>query len=284
MATDWHDLPSPPALPGLFAQAALRRGIRGSTLPAFGVRSRVRVEAEQLARYRKVCGYPDNGLLPPTYPHVLLFPLQMALLTDPTFPFPPVGLVHLGNRIRVVRPLGGEGPFVGSVHAAHLQPHEKGALFTLVLRLEDQLGLLWEGESRLLCRGAKVPGTPLEKAPEDPLELTEIDRWQAPADTGRAYARVSGDYNPIHLSALTARLFGFPRAIAHGLWSKARSLAVLNDRLPRAGYVVDVRFQKPLLLPGEAVLFASAPAPHGQFALHGADEVPYLSGNWHQVG
>ncbi len=284
MAIDWHDVSSPPALTGLFARAAVRRDARGTTLPTFGLRGRVQVEADALARYRQVCGFPANGMLPPTFPHVLLFPLQMKLLTDPAFPFPPMGLVHVGNRIRVVRPLGGEGPFVGSVHAAHLHPHAKGALFTLVLRLEDQLGLLWEGESRMLCRGVKLPGPVLERSDEDPLELTELDRWQAGADTGRAYARVSGDYNPIHLSALSARLFGFPRAIAHGLWSKARVLATLSDRLPRAGFVTEVRFQKPLLLPGEAVLFASAPAPHGQFALRGADEVPYLSGNWHQLG
>ncbi|WP_263140652.1 MaoC/PaaZ C-terminal domain-containing protein [Pseudomonas sp. RIT-PI-AD] len=284
MAIEWRDLPSSPPLPGLFLRAALRRGIHGTTLPTFGLRTQVRVDPMQAKRYREVCGFADTGMLPPTFPHVLAFPLQMKLLTEPDFPFPLLGLVHLSNRIRVIRPLGGEGPFVVSVQANNLQPHEKGALFSLLIRLEDQLGLLWEGESRILCRGAKVPGPIIERPQEDPLELTEIDRWTVPADTGRAYARASGDYNPIHLSAPSAKLFGFPRAIAHGLWSKARALASLSDRLPRAGYVVEVRFQKPLLLPGEARLYASAPAPHGQLSLRGADEVPHMSGNWHQVG
>lgn len=87
MPTAWLDLPAPPALPGLFLRAALRRGIRGKALPERGLRSQVTVDPKHLERYRQVCGFRDDGLLPPTYPHILAFPLQMALLTDKRFPF-----------------------------------------------------------------------------------------------------------------------------------------------------------------------------------------------------
>ncbi len=210
MPTAWLDLPAPPALPGLFLRAALRRGIRGKALPERGLRSEVTVDPKHLERYRQVCGFRDDGLLPPTYPHILAFPLQMALLTDKRFPFPLLGLVHLENRIDVLRALGGLGPFTVSVAVENLQPHDKGATFSIVTRLEDQLGLLWVGDSKVLCRGVKVPGEIPPKAEQEPLPLEPVDNWKAPADIGRRYARAAGDYNPIHLSAPSAKLFGFP--------------------------------------------------------------------------
>lgn len=280
MAHDWHDLPAPPALPGLFLRAALRRKVTGKTLPDFGLRSPATVDPRHLARYRQLCAAPDNGYLPPAYPHMLAFPLQMRLLTDARFPFPLLGLVHLENRIRVLRPLGGLGPFQVGVRVENLQPHAKGAVFSLITSLEDQLGLLWEADSRFLCRRVHLDGTPTETSAPEPLPLQPLADWSAPADIGRRYARVAGDYNPIHLSALSARLFGFPRAIAHGLWSKGRALGALAAHLPSAGYQVQVRFQKPVLLPSHVALLASAAGGEGQFQLLGAEDVLHMSGSW----
>lgn len=280
MAIDWLDLDAPPALPGLFLRAVLRRKVTGRQLPNLGLRCRVEVDPQHLARYHRVCAIAESAYLPPVYPHLLAFALQMQLLTDRRFPFPLLGLVHLENRIRVLRPLGGLGPFLVGVQVADLQPHDKGASFSLITRLEDQLGLLWEGDSRILCRALRLDGAPPPRAEQEPLELTPLADWSAPADTGRRYARVAGDYNPIHLSALSARLFGFPRAIAHGLWNKARSLAELQTHLPLAGVEVEVRFHKPVLLPAHLALQASEPAPSGQFRLHGADDTPHMAGSW----
>lgn len=280
MAIDWLELPAPPALPALFLRAALRRRVTGRSLPELGVRCQVTVDPKHLARYRQICGFADDHLLPAPYPHILAFALQMQLLTDKRFPFPLLGLVHLENHIRVLRPLGGLGPFTVSVQVQDLQPHDKGATFSLITQLHDQLGLLWEGDSRILCRALRMDGKPAERDAETALEQTTLAHWQAPADIGRRYARVAGDYNPIHLFAATAKLFGFPRAIAHGLWNKGRALAELGARLPAAGYEVSVRFQKPVLLPAEVRLLASEPASSGQFSLLGQDELVHMSGSW----
>jgi hypothetical protein len=75
--------------------------------------------------------------------------------------------------------------------------------------------------------------------------------WHIGPQVGPAYARVSGDHNPIHTSRLGARLFGFPRPIAHGMWTKARCLAALEGRLPEA-FTVDVAFKLPITLPSKA--------------------------------
>nr|WP_314531443.1 MaoC/PaaZ C-terminal domain-containing protein [uncultured Pseudomonas sp.] len=283
MTTDWHTLERDPSLTDLYIRAATRRKVTGTTLPDCGLRSWVDVDAGRLAAYRKVCGFADNALLPPTYPHVLAFALQMQLLTAKEFPFPLLGLIHLSNRIRVLRPMGGVGRVRVSVQVQNLQPHAKGATFDLVTTLDDQIGPLWEAESRMLCRGVKLEGEPVDEVLASTLPLTQVAQWQAPADIGRQYAKVSGDYNPIHLSAASAKLFGFPTAIAHGLWNKARTLAALADHLPAANVEIAVQFMKPVRLPSEVTLLASAAGSSGDFQLLGSGELEHMMGRWSPI-
>lgn len=282
MSVTWLDLDAAPSLLPLYQRAALKRKISGDSLPTHGVRCTLEATARQLAAYRRVCGFDPQGVLPVTWPHVLGFALQLQLLTDSKFPFPLLGLVHLSNRIDVLRPLASLGQVRLSVHAEGLQAHPKGASFNLVTRMEDALGLLWEEHSRMLCRGAQMAGAAAVAQPSDiaPEPLTEVTRWYAPKHIGRRYARVSGDYNPIHLSAPTAKLFGFPQAIAHGMWTKARALAALAAHVPSAGYQLEVQFHKPLRLPSEVILRASAAGPNGQLEVRGLGEELHMSGQW----
>lgn len=280
MSIEWHTLDREPRLPGLYVRAATRRKITGTQLPDSGLRCWVDVDAQKLAAYRKVCGFADDGLLPPTYPHILAFALQMQLLTAKDFPFPLLGLIHLSNCIRVVRPMGGISRAQVSVRVLNLQPHPKGATFDVLTTLDDQLGPLWEAESRMLCRGVKLAGESPEQDWEPAQTLVEVAHWKAPTDIGRQYARVSGDYNPIHLSAASAKVFGFPTAIAHGLWNKARTLAALADHLPRANLEITVHFRKPVRLPSEVTLLASAPGSSGELRLVGAGGLQHMVGQW----
>ncbi|MGY2279940.1 MaoC family dehydratase [Pseudomonas monsensis] len=280
MSIEWHTLDREPRLPGLYVRAATRRKISGTQLPDSGLRCWVDVDAQKLAAYRNVCGFADDGLLPPTYPHILAFALQMQLLTAKDFPFPLLGLIHLSNCIRVVRPMGGISRAQVSVRVLNLQPHPKGATFDVLTTLDDQLGPLWEAESRMLCRGVNLAGESPEQDWEPAQTLVEVAHWKAPTDIGRQYARVSGDYNPIHLSAASAKVFGFPTAIAHGLWNKARTLAALADHLPRANLEITVHFRKPVRLPSEVTLLASAPGSSGELRLVGAGDLQHMVGQW----
>lgn len=277
----WHTLNHTPFLPPLYVRAALKRKISGTALPIHGLRCQMPVNAKKVAAYDKVCGFAESPMLPATYPHILAFGLQLQLLTASDFPFPLLGLIHLSNRIRILRPLGSVDELTVSVRADHLRPHAKGASFDVLTTIEDALGPLWQAESQMLCRAVKLPGPVIE---DDDLpampHLSELTRWKAPADIGRRYARVSGDYNPIHLSALSAKLFGFPQAIAHGLWSKARTLAALSEHLPVANVEIDVQFKKPLRLPGEVRLLASAPGSSGEWQLLGTDAMEHMRGRW----
>lgn len=283
MSIEWHTLDREPSLPGLYAKAATRRKITGTQLPGRGLRCWVDIDGKRLAAYRKVCGFTDDGLLPPTYPHILAFALQMQLLTDNEFPFPLLGLVHLSNRIRVLRPLGALSRAQVSVRVHNLQAHAKGATFDLLTTLDDQLGPLWEAQSQMLCRGVKLDGEPGEQTWQPAQALLEVAHWQAPADIGRQYAKVSGDYNPIHLSAASAKLFGFPTAIAHGLWNKARTLAALSGHLPKANLEIAVHFRKPVRLPSEVTLLASAAGSSGELQLVGAGGLEHMVGQWQPI-
>ncbi|TWR85182.1 MaoC family dehydratase [Pseudomonas saxonica] len=284
MSVTWTDLASAPHLPALYAHAAAKRKITGSTLPEQGLRSWVPVDAPSLQAFRDVCGLAPSPLLPPTYPHVLAFGLQMQLLTDKDFPFPLLGLIHLSNRIRVLRPMGGVSQLHIGVYVDNLQPHAKGATFDVITRVDDWLGPLWEARSTLLCKGVKLPGEVPEHPVAAPLALNELTRWYAPADIGRRYAKVSGDYNPIHLSAASAKLFGLPSAIAHGLWLKARALAALNSHVPSANVEFSVDFKKPVRLPGEVILLSSEVSSSGDFQLNGHGDLVHMVGQWRPIG
>jgi acyl dehydratase len=256
MAT--RELTSPPDLTRLYAAAALRSaplpflGRGGDDVPDLElVLPSVTVDPDRLAAYDRVCGFPLSDELPATYPHILAFPLHLALMTDGQFPFAPVGLVHVYNRIVQHRPVRLGETLSLRVHAGELQPHRAGQTFALLTEARAGDELVWEESSVNLHRGGGTKDAPRNPEPPD---VPAAASWRLPGDLGRRYAGVSGDRNPIHLHGLSAKLFGFPSAIAHGMWTKARCLAALGPELPDA-FAVEVRFRKPILLPGK-VTFA----------------------------
>lgn len=272
--THTRALDSTPNLTMLFGKAVLTGFTRhGSALPSTVYSRDLVVDPEQLAAYNKVCGFRLTDELPVTYPHILSFPLQVKLMTDGDFPFPLVGSVHLANRITQRRPLCADQPLSIKVHVANLRDHTKGKQFDMISQATVDGSVVWESVSTYLRRGGGSGG---------PAEREIVARqpravWRVPEDIGRRYAEVSGDRNPIHTHALTARLFGFPRAIAHGMWTKARCLAAFEGRLPDA-YTVDVRFKLPVLLPAK-VGFYAAQQDGWQFELFDARSgKPHLSG------
>ncbi len=247
-----------PTVPGLNLLPGIRKTSR--ELPDLALtRHDVSIDAEHVASYARVCGFPTKDVLPVTYPHMLAFGLHMAIMTDVSFPFPSIGTVHLENSITQHRPITAAEKVQVTARPQHLRPHAKGQVFDLVTAVHSAGELVWEETSTFLRLGRGDASAPAGEAlPEAPP--TGIV-WLLPGDLGRQYAAVSGDHNPIHLYALTAKALGFPRQIAHGMWSKARCLAMLENRLPDA-VRIDVAFKKPILLPG-TVAFGSRPLDDG---------------------
>jgi acyl dehydratase len=218
---------------------------RPSELPDRELTRSVEVERAHLAAYDRVCGFRLRDELPATYPHVLAFPLAMKLLTG-QFPLSPLGLVHVANRIELLRPVRADERLDVRVWAADLRPHDRGTQFDMRAEAAVADETVWRGRSTYLRREGKGARGHRELEPPTPSAV-----WNVPGDIGRRYARVSGDSNPIHLHPLTAKALGQPGAIAHGMWTKARCLAALEGELPDA-YVAEVRFRRPLRIPGRA--------------------------------
>jgi acyl dehydratase len=230
---------------------------RGKEMPALERRlDGVKVDPAHLADYARVCGFTLRDTLPATYLHMPAFPLHMQLMTDGRFPFPAVGLVHLENRITVHRPARVGETFDLLVTTTPIEPHPKGRTFALVSEARVDGELVWEERSTMLRRG-KGSGE-AGKRDERPLPDGAGVAWKLPENLGRRYGAVSGDRNPIHIHPYTAKLFGFPRAIAHGMWTKARCLAALEP-LPDS-CTVDVAFKKPIFLPGRVTFAATSEA------------------------
>jgi acyl dehydratase len=234
---------------------------RAKEIPEIELEQRgVRTDAAALAAYAKVCGFALRDHLPPTYPHVLAFGLQMAVMADGAFPFGAVGLVHVANKIEQLRRIGIDDELSIRVRPTKLQPHPKGQTFSLLTDVTVDGENAWRSTSTMLRRGkggenGRMAGE-LDPLPGFPADVPASAEWRLGGDLGRRYAAVSGDRNPIHMHSLTAKPLGFPGAIAHGMWTKARSLAALDSRLPDS-FVADIRFRKPILLPAR-VDFASA--------------------------
>jgi acyl dehydratase len=264
-----------PAVPGLNLLPGVAR--RGGELPDLALtRHDVPVDADHVAAYAAVCGFPRKDTLPLTYPHLLAFPLHMEIMTDGSFPFPAIGTVHLENSVTQHRAVAVAERLQVTARVAHLRPHAKGQAFDFLTTVHSAGELVWESTSTYLRRGRgsedAPPGLAFAEVPPGGVE------WQLPGDLGRRYAAVSGDHNPIHLYPITAKALGFPRQIAHGMWSKARCVAAIENRLPDA-VRVDVAFKKPILLPGTVAFGVARTADGHAFALTSPrDGAPHLVG------
>jgi acyl dehydratase len=287
-----RELSSPPSMRVLYPKALAGAGRSAiGRLPGLGrgepelpdvelVLAEVEIDRDHLAAYDRTCGFRLRDEVPPTYPHVIAFPLAMELMTDSAFPFPVIGLVHIGNRIEQLRPIRAGERLAVRVRTAGLGPHDRGTQFEILAEARADGEPAWRSTSTYLHReggGGDSSGKDRDEDRPEPPQPSAI--WELPGDTGRRYAGVSGDRNPIHLHRLSALPFGMPRPIAHGMWLKARCLAALEGSLP-AACEAEVRFKLPVFLPGR-VSFASWPEDGGRgFALHdGKNEKPHLSGS-----
>lgn len=272
-----------PALLPLYLRAAMPRPGRDAVPPDHLRLTGVRPDVPHVASYARLCGFTLGAALPLTYPHLLGFPLQMALLADRRFPFPATGLVHVANVVTQHVPLPVGVPLDVTVHAEGPRPHPRGRVVDLVTAVcrAGEASPSWTSTSTYLRRSGPSRSSPSSLPPTSDAFPTPrqglrgregvtsaaeegmrpVAVWRLPADLGRRYAAVSGDRNPIHLSAVTARAFGFPRAIAHGMWTAAAVTASLEGRLPDAVHA-DLRFKAPVLLPSTVEL-VTGPAERG---------------------
>lgn len=277
-----HDLGEVPSLASSY-RTVLARAAQSvltsppGTLPEVALTAGpVTTNAGHLTAYQQLVGATVDDTLPPGYVHVRAFPLAVALMARADFPFSPLGMIHVANRIEQVRPVRLDEALTFTAWAHDAREHRRGTTVELSVtaavrrdvsnRDSNAVGsegahsdqgeggeIVWTGRSTYLSKG-KIPAG-LDRAPaRGERQVPELPRqaqavWTITSTDIHTYAQVSGDRNPIHTSRLGARAFGFPRTIAHGMYTAARALHA-GTRPTSLSW--DVEFGAPVLLPAKA--------------------------------
>ena len=219
----------------------------------------VKPDPERVAFYRSVCGCrgPERDELPPAFTETLFLAPLGRLVTSRFFPLSPTGLIHVGQKITQYRPLPVDTVLDLKCGISRMLTTEKGIWLDVEMEARDENGPGWEGTASFLSRTkatqkgkGKKRDTRTEDVPPETSCIIEV-----PENTGRLYAKASGDYNPHHLYALTAKPLGYRRPIAHGMWSMSRSFEEIRKVIPvEFPFSVNVEFKLPIYMPAEISL------------------------------
>lgn len=244
------------------ATAARRRVLGahvGTELPGCSHEVRgVTAGVTNLTAYQHLIGETASDVLPAGFLHALAFPLSMSVMNRDDFPLPLLGMIHLTNKVVQSAPVLFTEALDVRTWAENLRGHRAGTQLDIVaeVRGAGEDFVRWRGVSTYLAKGMFLPGIDKPSAATAPEPFSAPNPtalWQLGVDTGRAYASVSGDFNPIHLSVLSAKALGMRRSIAHGMYLASRALADVGAAKGDA-FSWDVAFEAPVFLPARVAL------------------------------
>ncbi len=227
-----------------------------------------RQDRTKLAAYRSLVG-SDAGI-PIAFPQLPIMALHIDLLSQWSFPLRALGLVHQGAVIEVLDQLPAAGPWDVAAAVSEGRHVRSGLEFDVSGEVGVGGSVLWRSTSTYLSRSRSAAGAEESGVPQ----VDASGEWDAEVDilveegTGRAFGRVTGDINPIHLHAVPARAFGFRQAIAHGWWTTGRVAAELGVDEAVAGRRLEIAFRRPIVLPSTPVLCSrTGPSGRVEFAV-----------------
>jgi hypothetical protein len=221
------------------------------------------IDAAHLARYCAALGFDGSagsGAVPLTYWYLPVQRAHMATMLSDDFPYRLAGMVHVENALvgHGVAPPNGlhNAQIVLTTRIDILPPSASGAVYCALATEGSANGVpVFTCTSKYLAVRGRRSGKVKPVMPPAPAQQgSVIDSWTLAPSSGRAYARVSGDWNPIHLTRWSARLMGLPAPIIHGMHSVARTCAALEAAAARPVSAISVRFTAPVTLGSTAVL------------------------------
>ena len=230
------------------------------TLPQRIYTKTLNVDNVHYAAFCQEVDWPANEHAHPLYLQMLSLPLQMQCLLDKQSPFPLLGLIHAANKVSVLAHCDLSEPFECRVRFHEVRPHNRGWEVDVMLEALQAGNLVYRAISSYLVKVKAVHVAPLGSKGDvhDDCSLEDrarIGKISAAANTGRRYAKLSGDYNPIHLSATSAKVFGFKKPIAHGMWTLSRAVSAFVSHQEHSQTIavteVKSRFKKPVFLPND---------------------------------
>lgn len=242
---------NPAAMMARLATSFLKKG-KGD-LPDISIHlDKTSIHPDKVKRYNEVCGFQESITIPATYLHAYIFPMHTQLLSQPEVPFPLPGLIHFANSIKQYAPISFGQEFSVICKLGNLIAHEKGQGFEVLSYIEVNGKLVWEDESIYLYKGKEGIGKVLEWRQPVLHENCIKESWSLYQGMGFEFAMASGDFNPIHLHPLTAKLFGFERHIIHGMWSAGKILSIFEKRMPES-FELTIAFKVPIFLPASVI-------------------------------
>jgi acyl dehydratase len=209
-------------------------------------------------RYAEALGFDPELGVPLSYLYLLAQRAHLHMMLGSDFPYPLAGMVHAAESLSALGSIDTRLNMAIVVKLRPEAPTRSGArLLTLETEYLQAERVVAQTQSRYLARrgtgSGKAGGAVVQTDSDAP---PEIARYDLPAGAGRDYARISGDYNPIHLWPWSARLLGFRRPIIHGMHSLGRTLALLQRHHGNPIARIEARFSAPIALPAEVVLHA----------------------------
>lgn len=268
-----------PCLPALVGKLAFKPSTYqiADSLPELSAEFKdLIIDEKHLNTFRHLCGFKQGSQIPATYLQTLAMPLVLNIMSHSQFPIRAIGKMHLRNQVSVLESFDLRQAVNLTASIGNSQLTSRGLEWNMNFTAKVDNQLVWSGFSTYLYECKTGMGR------REKSKLIRGDKpqdWFVPKGTGRRYGRISGDCNPIHLSTLSAKIFGFRSAIAHGMWSKARCLAALEDQLPDSGYSVDVDFHRPLFLPSKVKFYTRQLETGQYFSLFNyRGEKAYLTG------
>ncbi|MBU0462739.1 MAG: hypothetical protein KKD21_11645 [Proteobacteria bacterium] len=251
-----------PSMGFIFLKAFLISLFRSNTIKDDVIVKKTRIilknylpDKELIKNYRTVCGFSKDRpkIIPISYLQTIFIGLLGKFITSSFFPINPLGLIHIFQSFEQKRPVTTDEILDLACTLDSIKKTGKGIEtgFTLEVRSQDKL--VWQGISVFFTRSPVKKKKTAEK--KDEIFLEKKETILVPAGTGRRYASVSGDYNPHHLYTVLAKLFGFKRAIAHGMWSLARVVARLDKKFGiHDSAFVEASFKLPIFMPAKTTL------------------------------
>jgi acyl dehydratase len=201
------------------------------------------------------------------------FPLSARTLDG--IPYPLVRVLNGGCRLEMFAPLPADEPLIVRARLEDIDDNGRRALIhqrivtgteTLPDSVVAHVYAVVPLGSKQKSNGASSNGSNGHAMPDAkretirvPTDAEELQRWRLGASAGLDFAKLTGDFNPVHWIRPYAKAFGFRSTILHGFATMARAIEGLQRTVfsgsVHALHTVDVKFTKPLLLPAKVGLY-----------------------------
>jgi len=255
-----------PRMPQVFAKALLKSLGRGNALKANATVKKFRIvlnrhmpDKKVIRQYNVLCGFQQDTI-PVSYFQTLFTGLLGKYITSHFFPITPLGLIHTGQFFEQARPVLQKEILDLSCSLQEMTQTKKGIQTRFLLEVKSDHEIVWKGISTFFTKSGIKPGVKKKQTTREEIFLETRKIIKVPADMGRQYAKISGDYNPHHLSGITAKFFGFKKPIAHGMWTLARTLACLEESFGiHYPLIVQASFKLPVFMPAIIALGYESP-------------------------